>query len=297
VRRREKTLKAIVEPRAARANRGHEFRHAEPLVNADEQGPAGGGVPAGRTGAKALRRAPTGRPGRHGRGRARRSPEREEDPMSIELYAFPPSPRAFKAMVVANHLGLDWTLRMIDLRKGEQKAPHYAALNPNMRMPTLKDGDYVLWESNAIIRYLATKQPQSGLLPTDEAARLDVTRWQFWDTAHWDPACAVFAFEHVVKPRLLGIAEPDAAAVAKGTEAFHRAAPVLDGQLKNRTFVTGETLTLADFSIGSAMILADLARYPLEPYGEIKRWCGQLRALPAWKATLAQAAMPEATAA
>jgi glutathione S-transferase len=217
--------------------------------------------------------------------------------MSIELYAFPPSPRAFKAMVVANHLGLDWTLRMIDLRKGEQKAPPYAALNPNMRMPTLKDGDYVLWESNAIIQYLATKRPESGLLPADEAARLDVTRWQFWDTAHWDPACAVFAFEHVVKPRLLGIAAPDAAAVAKGTEAFHRAAPVLDGQLKTRTFVTGETLTLADFSIGSAMILADLARYPMEPYGAIKRWYGQLRALPAWKATLAQAVPPEATAA
>ena len=72
--------------------------------------------------------------------------------MAIELYVFQPSPRAFKVMAVANHLGLDCELRLIDLRKGDQKGPQYAALNPNMRMPTLKDGDFVLWESNAIAR-------------------------------------------------------------------------------------------------------------------------------------------------
>jgi len=102
--------------------------------------------------------------------------------MSIELYAFPPSPRAFKAIAVANHLGIDFTLHMVDLLKGEQKTPEYTALNPNQMMPTLKDGDYVLWESSAIMQYLAGRKPQSGLLPTDERGRLDVTRWQFWRT-------------------------------------------------------------------------------------------------------------------
>ena len=147
----------------------------------------------------------------------------EEHPMSIELYVFPPSPRAFKVMAVANHLGLDCTLRIVDLTKGEQNTPQYAALNPNMRMPTLKDGDQVVWESNAICQYLAAKKPESGLLPKDETARLDVTRWQFWDLAHWDPTCAVFVFEYVVKPFVLRSGEPDMAAIAKGTEAFHRA--------------------------------------------------------------------------
>src|SRR5713101_7882412 len=208
--------------------------------------------------------------------------------MTIELYVFPPSPRAFKVMAVANHLGIDTTLRMLDLIKGGQKSPAYAALNPNMRMPTLKDGDYVLWESNAIGQYLAGKKPQSGLLPTDEKGRLDVTRWQFWDLAHWDPTCAVFIFEHVVKPVVLKSGEPDSAAIAKGTESFHRAAKVLDGQLKGKKFVTGDRLTLADFSLGASMNLADMARYPVEPYGEIKRWHGTLRALPVWQRTLAQ---------
>src|SRR5204862_5443241 len=91
--------------------------------------------------------------------------EQQEQFMTIELYVFPPSPRAFKAMAVANHLGIDTTLRVVDLIKGDQKSPEYAALNPNMRMPTLKDGEYVMWESNAICQYLASKEPSSGLLP------------------------------------------------------------------------------------------------------------------------------------
>jgi glutathione S-transferase len=166
-----------------------------------------------------------------------------------------------------------------------------------MRMPTLKDGDYVLWESNAISQYLAAKKPESGLMPRDERARLDVTRWQFWDLAHWDPACAVFAFEYVAKPLVLRAGEPDMAAIAKGTEAFHRAAKVLDGQLAGKRFVTGDTLTVADFSLGAPMKFAEMAHYPVEPYGEIKRWYATLSALPAWQKTLAQTAMPAASAA
>ena len=87
---------------------------------------------------------------------------------------FPASPRAFKVMAIANHLGIDTTLRIVDLVKGDQRSPEYALLNPNMRMPTLKDGDYVLWESNAM-SYGSRMPSESGLLPADEKARLDVT--------------------------------------------------------------------------------------------------------------------------
>ena len=217
--------------------------------------------------------------------------------MTIELFVFPPSPRAFKVMAVANHLGLETTIRLVDLTRGGHKQPDYAALNPNMRMPTLRDGDFVLWESNAIMQYLAGRKPESGLMPTDERARLDVTRWQFWDLAHWDPACAIFAFEYVAKPLLLKINEPDMAAIAKGTELFNRAAKVLDGHLEGRTFVTGDSLTLADFSLGAVLNLAERAHFPIEPYGHIRRWFATLAALPAWQKTLAQATLPAATAA
>jgi len=217
--------------------------------------------------------------------------------MTIELYVFLPSPRAFKAMAVANHLGLDWTPRLLDLTKGDHKTPQYAALNPNMRMPTLKDGDYVLWEANAIIQYLASKRPESGLLPKDERRRIDVTRWQFWDLAHWEPACLNFLREYVVKPFIFKSGETDLEAVAKGTDIFHRTAKVLDDQLRNRKFVTGDTLTLADFSLGAPLKYADMAHLPLGPYDEIRRWHGALSAMPAWQKTVTQTALPATAAA
>jgi glutathione S-transferase len=216
--------------------------------------------------------------------------------MTLELFVFPPSPRAFKVIALANHLGIDHTIRLVDIPKGDMRHPDYAALNPNMKMPTLKDGDYVLWESNAILHYLASKKPESGLLPKDERARIDVTRWQFWDLAHWDPACAIFMFEYLVKPLVLKAGEPDQGALAKGQEAFHRAAVVLDAQLKGKRFVTGENLTLADFSLGSALNYAEHAHLPVDSYGEIRRWHGNLRALPAWAKTMAET-QPESRAA
>jgi glutathione S-transferase len=211
--------------------------------------------------------------------------------MPIELYVFPPSPRAFKVMAIANYLGLDVTPKFIDLVKGDQKTAEYAALNPNMRMPTLKDGDYVLWESNAIAQYLAAKKPENGLLPRSDPGRLDVTRWQFWDLAHWDPACATLIFEYIVKPFVAKAGEPDEAAIAKGKEAFHRVAKVLDGHLKGRKFVAGDTLSVADFSLGAPLNYAEMAHFPIESYGEIRRWFAMLAALPAWQATQEQARM------
>ena len=86
---------------------------------------------------------------------------------------------------------------------------------------------------------------------------------------------------------LRGGSEPDLAAIAKGTDAFHRAAKVLDDQLQKRKFVTGDTLTVAD---------SEVARYPVQPYGAIRRWHGELMALPAWRHTLAACALPAAAA-
>lgn len=205
----------------------------------------------------------------------------------MKIYGFPPSPRTFKVLLAANHLGLDYTLEIVDLAKGEQHAPKIAALSPHHRVPILEDDDYVLWESNAILQYFVAKKPESGLLPMhDIKAGLDVVRWLFWDSAHWDPACAIFVFEYFVKP-LIGAGEPNAAEIARGTTLLNRCAGVLEHELGKHRFIAGDQLTIADFSLGSALLLAEPARYPLEAYPSIRRWHGELAALPAWQQTLA----------
>lgn len=203
----------------------------------------------------------------------------------INLYVFPPSPRAFKVLAAATHLGLEHNVRLVDLTKGEHRTPEFTALNPNRKMPVLEEDGFVLWESNAILQYLAAKKPESGLLPTDARGRADVTRWQFWDMAHWDPACAILIFETLVK-KLLAIGEPDPKEIAKGQERFKAVAQVLDAQLKDRQYVTGDALTVADISIGAPLNLARPAGIPFDQYPNIRRWHATLAELPAWRKTL-----------
>jgi glutathione S-transferase len=211
--------------------------------------------------------------------------------MTLKLHAFPPSPRGFKVVAVASHLGVPHEFVFCDLTKGVQKSPEFTALNPNQRMPVLEGDGWSLWESNAIAQYLATLRP--GLLPMDERARADVTRWMFWDSSDWDPACATLIFERFVKGLFRGEG-PDPVEVEKGLTKFHRVASVLNQHLKGKKFVTGDQLTVADFSMGAPLIMAEPAGLPVSDYPEIVRWYAQLTALPAWQKALAMGRMPAA---
>ncbi|MDE2183877.1 MAG: glutathione S-transferase family protein [Alphaproteobacteria bacterium] len=206
--------------------------------------------------------------------------------MSLVIHAFPQSPRNFKVLAVANHLGLDYRYHQIDLLKGAQKSPEFMALNPNGRAPVIEDDGFVLWESNAILQYLATKKPQAGLMPMHEKGRADVTRWLFWDSCHWDPACIPFIFENILKA-LRGMGAPDAAKLGEAEPKFAQAAAILEAQLASQKFVCGDSLTLADFALAAPLNLTGEAKYPLGPYAAIKRWYGEVSSLPAWRRTSA----------
>ena len=204
----------------------------------------------------------------------------------IKLYVFLGSPRAFNVMAVANHLGLEYQTQALNPAKGEHMTPPYAALNPNKRIPTLEEDGFVLWEANAITQYLASKKPESGLLPADAKARADVTRWQFWSASSWEQGCAMIAYERVVKG-LLGLGGPDAAKVKEGEELFNKFATVLNDHLKGHNCVVGNSPTLADFAIGPWLNFAERAAYPVAPYAEIKRWHSAFMQLPACQKALA----------
>lgn len=212
--------------------------------------------------------------------------------MGLKLHAFPQSPRGFKVLAVANHLGLDYEFCFCDLTKGDQKQAWFTAINPNQRMPALEDGDFTLWESNAIIQYLASKRP-GALAPTDAQGAADVARWMFWESTTWDPACAILAFERIVKPFFSG-ESPDPSEVERGLAKFAFAAGILEGHLACRDYVCGEAPSLADFSVASGLVIADRAQYPLGAYPQIRRWGARMAELPAWRAAMALQQQPVA---
>ena len=109
-------------------------------------------------------------------------------------------------------------------------------------------------------QYLASKKPESGLWPTEPRRQADVSRWQFWQTAHWGPTCGTFVFERVVK-RLANLGPANEPEVTKAEPDFHKYAQVLNRQLGERTWLTGDTLTVADLSVGAWMVYGSQAGF------------------------------------
>ena len=155
----------------------------------------------------------------------------------MKLYGFPPSPNTWKVRAVAAHIGVSLPFEIVDLTK--PRTPDYLKLNPSGRAPTLVDGDFVLWESTAIMQYIASQKPNS-LWPDDARTRADIVRWQSWDLAHWSKdGCVPLIFQRLVKG-FLNMGPPDEAAVAKGTEAFEREARLLDAHLAKQPYLVGK---------------------------------------------------------
>jgi glutathione S-transferase len=202
----------------------------------------------------------------------------------MKLYGFSASPRTWKVRAVAAQLGIPLEYQQLDAFKGENRTPQYLALNPAGRTPTLVDGDFVLWESDAILQYLASKTP-NALWPDDPRTRADIMRWQNWQSAHWgSDACVPLTFQNLVKG-IFGLGGPDAAVVSKATEAFNKEASVLDQHLAEHDWLVGSAPTLADFTVGSYLFNANEAKLPVAAYKNITRWFERLSALPCWAET------------
>jgi glutathione S-transferase len=202
----------------------------------------------------------------------------------MKLYMNPMSPNVRRVRLTAAVLGVELEEKKLDFTKGEHKNPEYLALNPNGAVPTLVDGDFVLTESRAIMQYLASKKPESGLLPRDERARADVARWQFWDASHFSPQLGTLAFERLIKA-MMGMGEPDQRKVDDALTNFRRFGAVLNKRLDGKKHVVGDALTIADLTIASSLMYAKQTDVPLAEFPNIQAWFSRISDTDAWKKT------------
>jgi len=203
----------------------------------------------------------------------------------MKLYFHPLSGNSRRVLLVATHLDIALERIIVDLPKGEQRGALHLGRNPNGRVPVLDDDGFVLWESRAIMLYLAETTPGQTLLPTDARGRAEVTRWLFWCAAHMAPANTVLVFENFVKA-VSGRGPADPVEVARGEALVAQFAPILDAHLADKTWVAHDRLTLADFSLASSFALAGPARLPISDYANLRAWLGRVQELDAWKRTV-----------
>jgi len=129
------------------------------------------------------------------------------------------------------------------------KAPEFLALNPNALVPVITDGPHVLWESNTICRYLASKNGRSDLLPADPMGRACVEQWMDWGATELNNAWR-YAFMALVRK---SPTHNDAQALAASADEWNRLMQLLDAQLeKTGAFAAGPSFTLADVVLGLA---------------------------------------------
>jgi glutathione S-transferase len=202
----------------------------------------------------------------------------------MELHTFVGSPNSRKVEAVIDHLRLDVEIVHHDFASGGLRRADYLAVNPNGMVPTLVDADFTLWESNAIMQYLADKARSDALFPRDPQRRADVVRWQCWELAHFNRAFGTLAFEIVAKPAL-NFGAADASLVAMAQADLGRFAPVLESHLVGRQYMVGDGTTIADYSTIPFEGYRGIVPFDWAPYPNVNRYFDRMRQVESWVRT------------
>jgi glutathione S-transferase len=154
-----------------------------------------------------------------------------------------------KVLWCCDELGLAYERIDAGREFGKVDEPAYRALNPNGLVPTLRDGDLVIWESNAILRYLCNRYGGERLYPADPAARAPVDQWLDWQLA-------VLAVG--ISPLFWGLVrtapeQRDGAAIAAAAEKAGKVWALLDRRLGDAPYVAGAAFSIADIAMGNSI--------------------------------------------
>lgn len=210
--------------------------------------------------------------------------EKPQGGMPMRLYSVVGSPNSRKVEAVVNLTGLPVEVSYLDFFTGDLRQPDYLALNPNGMVPTLVDDGLVLWESNAIIQYLADKAGAEALFPTAPARRADIVRWLCWELAHYNRALGVLAFEAVAKPGF-GLGATNQPAVAIAQAELGRFAPILEAQMRDRHWIAGDGPTIADIALLHLEGFMPMVPFDWSPFPAIRAYAERIRGLDAWTRT------------
>ncbi len=182
-----------------------------------------------------------------------------------------------------------WTIAELDLAHeridaggafGGLDTPEYGRLNPNRKIPVIRDGETVVWESNAIVRYLAAAYGAGSLWPEPPATRAEADRWMDWQLTELAP---------LLRPIFWGLVrtpadERDPSAIDRAARAIGPVWRILDDHLADRPFVGGDRLTMGDIPVGCAYWRYRNLEVPRPELPHLERWFARLAERPGYRA-------------
>ena len=186
-----------------------------------------------------------------------------------------------RVLALIKHLGLEAEFIHLDAASGEHKKPPYSDINPNRKVPTLVDGETVLWEASAIMAYLCIKAGSDMWPFQNPAEQVEVLRWLSWNDCHWNTATGPFYFEHVVK-KTFGMGPPDLKLLEAKTRELTRLAAILNDHLEGRDWVALDRVSIADFQLAGMAYHGRNGVMPFADFPHLSAWLERLHKLPAW---------------
>ena len=189
--------------------------------------------------------------------------------------------RAFRALWVAEELGIAYEHRPIEIGDAGARTPEFLALNPNGRLPVIVDGDLVLPESLAITLYLAKKYSLGGLYPARLEDEARVWQWSFWAIAEVDRGVNIWSLHAVRLPP----AERNAALREEALKVIAAPFKVLDAAVAQQPYLLGADFTVADLNV--AAVISRAVDMDLSAWPNVKAWLLRCFDRPAAGAALA----------
>ena len=192
----------------------------------------------------------------------------------LKIYGSDLSAPSNKVRFTANALGLKYEFVVVNLRAGEQQKPEFLKINPVGKIPAIDDDGFTLFESAAIMRYLADKH-NSDLYPKALKERAIVDEWIDFTGHHVGGAASKVIYNRLFAPRRgLPI---DENSIKEGLGFLDRFLPVIDNQLAKHKFLTGAKMTLADMNLLATLDPAEISEIDLSKYKNIVRWRNELK--------------------
>ena len=179
-----------------------------------------------------------------------------------------------KVVWTAQELGLVFQRNEAGGQFGLVKTPEYLRLNPNALVPVMEDGDFVLWESNVIVRYLCAKHSPGQLYPNDLRERFEAERWMDWQQTTLGPAGRP-GFWQLIRT---APEQRNAQVIRDSNAAVEALLATLDAQLGRHAFVAGDHFTMADMALGCEAHRWFGLPQPRESWPNVERWYQGLRA-------------------
>jgi glutathione S-transferase len=191
----------------------------------------------------------------------------------IKIWGRTDSSNVQKVLWCLGELGINFERQDWGGKFGGNKDPAYLAMNPNGLVPTIKDGDFVLWESNSIMRYLNAKYGEGKLLPSTPEGMAMASRWMDWQLSAFNPTIVPLFFALVRTPP----EKRDPQVIQTALEKTVKAWQMVDDQLAKTRFLGANDFSLGDIPLGvwAYRWFSLPIERPKQP--QLERWYGELR--------------------